>query len=148
MTPVRRQIVRLGLAVLLTATIGAACGSPVGPDGFSLDGAWTGTWTFVSAGATVTDEVDVTLSQDDESVATGTWVAASGPSGQITLSPTTSTTGTVTITFTTLGGQTCATTTSATGTASGSSLELVLIDPSASGLCQWSTANRFSLVKE
>jgi hypothetical protein len=148
MRAVRRHAAGLGLAVLLTASIGAACGSPVGPDGFSLDGEWSGTWTFVSAGATVTDDIDVALSQDDESVATGTWVAASGPSGQITLSPTTATNGTVTITFTTLSGQMCATTTSAMGTASGSSLELVLIDPSTSGICQWSTANRFSLVKE
>jgi len=140
---------RLVLAISMMMLGAAGCGSPTGPDGFSLDGAWSGTWTFVSAGATVTDQITVMLDQDDDTTASGLWTAESGPGGELTLSPRTMTTGTLTITFAALGGTTCSTTTSVTGTASGSGIELAIVDPSSSpGICQWSTSNRFSLRKQ
>ena len=138
---------RPALLVLLATMVAPACDSPVGPDGFTLEGNWTGTWRFVSAGVMVTDTVAVRLSQG-EATATGTWTAASGPSGQLTLEPRTMTSGTVTITQVLLTGQTCAATTTASGTASGQSIEIALADIPPNGSCQWATGHHFSLTRQ
>lgn len=135
------------LLALLATMIAPACDSPLGPDGFTLEGNWTGTWRFMSAGVTVTDTIAVSLSQG-ETTATGTWTAASGPSGQLTLEPRTMTSGTVTITQVLLTGQTCAATTTAGGTASGQSIEIALADITPNGPCQWASGHHFSLTRQ
>jgi hypothetical protein len=144
-----RRFVRAGClaATLCAAALAAsACDSPLGPDGFTLAGNWSGTWTFVAAGATVTDTVAVTFSQN-QSAATGTWTAESGPSGELTITARTVTTGTLTITQTTLVGDTCSATTAVSGTASGEAIELTVADIPPGGSCQWATGQRFSLTR-
>jgi hypothetical protein len=134
------------VAACLAALLAPACGSPTGPDGFDVTGNWQGTWQFVSAGATLTDEVTAVLTQSG-STASGTWSSASGVTGQMSFTPTSMMTGTLTITQMILTGQVCTATTALTGTASASRLEFMLADITPSGVCQWATAQRFLLTK-
>lgn len=134
------------LIVLSAALAGAGCDSPLGPDGFTLSGEWTGTWQYQSAGAIVTDTVTVTFAQSEDT-ATGAWTSGGGASGTLTLSPRTSTTGSMTISQTLLNGQTCTGTTTVTGSASGERIDITAADLTPNGFCQWATNQRFVLMR-
>jgi hypothetical protein len=142
MSVLRRSVV----AVVAWSIFGAGCASPTGPDGFSVDGNWNGSWSFMSGGATVTDTITTAISQSGNS-ATGPWNAASGPSGTLTFTPTTSTSGSLTIMQTVITGQVCTATTTVTGTASGTRIELTLADFPTNSSCPWATMNRFVLTR-
>lgn len=138
---------RRGVLMLVALSVlGAGCSSPTGPDGFGVDGTWSGSWSFMSGGATVTDTVTAAISQSGNS-ASGSWNAASGPSGTLTFTPTTATSGTLTIMQTVITGQVCAATTTVTGTASGTRIELTLADFPTTPFCPWATMNRFVLTR-
>ena len=141
---------RLPLVALLLAV--AACGGKGSPSSpaptLNLTGTWGGTWTFVTSGVTVSDTVAATLTQSGPGV-NGTWTSQSGATGQFTnLTPAASTSGTVSISLTTITGAVCNATVSATGTASASTIELTLGAIPPSGVCVWATGQRFSLTRQ
>lgn len=140
------QLGRLVVGIAALAAV-AACDSPTGPDGFGVEGTWSGTWQFMSGGATVTDTITATFSQNGGS-ASGTWRASTGPSGTVDISPTSATSGTLTIIQTVLTGRVCGSSTTVTGTASGTRIELTLIDFAVDQLCPWATMNRFTLTRQ
>src|SRR5690349_13863842 len=76
--PVRAMKLGLAFLVVLTAAASSCGDSPAAPAAsLNLAGNWTGTWTFVSGGATVTDTVTMTVSQSGTS-AGGQWNASGG----------------------------------------------------------------------
>ena len=144
MTRLSRSIV--AAALVLTA---AACGSssPSNPSpAFSLSGNWTGTWQYVTAGATVTDTVTAMLGQSG-STASGPWTASSGASGQLSLSVASSATGTISINLTLISS--CSSGTIAlTGTETATTIDFTLAPIPANGGCLWPTGNHFVLTKQ
>ena len=133
------------LRMLCAAGLAAStsCNSPTAP---SIDGAWAGTWQFVTAGVTVTDTVTATFSHSGANVS-GTWSSQGGASGQLTLTTGSTVTGSITITRVLATGPTCTATTALAGTASATTLDFTLTDVAPAGLCQWATANHFVLTK-
>jgi hypothetical protein len=133
-------------AALLVLT--AACGSsPSNPSSaLSLSGTWTGTWQYVTAGATVADTVTATLGQNG-STASGPWTASSGASGQLSLSVASSATGTISINLTLISS--CSSGSVAlTGTETATTLDFTLAPIPAVGACNWPTGNHFVLTKQ
>ena len=138
--------IRIVLAVCIVGIPVAWSGAadqvkPVAPP--AVTGAWTGTWRFVTGGLTVTDTVTATLTQNGTN-ATGTWMAASGTSGELSFEIRASIAGTLTMTQTTLTGQPCTATTTLSGTTTPAALEFTTTSPPPSGICQWATSNEFS----
>jgi hypothetical protein len=147
------MIRRLVFLLLMSAALGlsgSACSesTPTGPStpSLSLAGAWTGTWTFVSAGATVTDTVAMTLSQTGASV-NGQWSSSGGASGTIGFSAAATISGSAAISQTLLTGATCTASTTLTGTATTTAIQFSLGSLSGTGLCQWATGHQFSFSK-
>ena len=141
---------RISAALMLVCgLVASACGgSSTGPsDTLNLAGAWTGTWTFVSAGATVSDSVTLTVTQTGNS-ASGQWsAAASGVTGAVTFTPTADFTGTATISQTLIVGGTCSATTTLTGTASANQIRFAFGTLTPMGLCQWATNQQFTFAR-
>jgi len=134
------------LAVVLIAIAGASCDdSPSGPS-VNLAGAWTGTLTFVTSGVTVTDNVTATLNQSGSSV-TGTWTSESGTSGELTLTAAADVTGTTTISQTRITGQVCSASTSVSGPATSTRLELSLAPLTQTGVCLWAADQQIVLTR-
>jgi hypothetical protein len=105
---------------LLLSACGGSTTTPA-PTLLSLAGAWTGTWTFVSGGATVSDTVTLTLTQNPSGGSVGgQWSAAGGAGGTVSFPATADFTGTATISQTPLTGGNCSASTTITGTASAS----------------------------
>jgi hypothetical protein len=113
------------------------------PSRIDVAGSWSGTWQFQTGGATVTDSVTAQLTQTGTS-ASGTWAAAGGASGELSFTASASISGTLTISQTTVTGQTCSAMTTISGTASSSTISFTMTTPAASGICQWATGNQFS----
>lgn len=138
------------LAILIACGLAlAACGgdSPTAstPQTLNLAGNWTGTWTFVSAGATVSDAVTMTVNQNPSGTsASGQWSAAGGPAGQVTFTPGATISGTASISQTLLNGVNCSTSTTFNGTASASQIQFTLGALTPTGLCQWATNHQFT----
>ena len=129
---------------LLIGLVFAACGdSPPSPSE-SLNGNWSGTWQFRTAGVMVTENATAMLTQTGSTVS-GTWMAQSGPAGELTFAVAESFTGTLTISQTLLTGQVCSGSTTVTGSASSSRLEFAAAPIAPAGLCQWATEMQFSL---
>ncbi|HYN06437.1 MAG TPA: hypothetical protein VES67_03510 [Vicinamibacterales bacterium] len=120
-----------------------SCDSGMSPSDIDVDGSWTGTWRFVTAGVTVTDTVTARLTQDGSN-ASGTWMSESGPSGDLTFTVGASISGTLTITQTTLIGQTCSATTNLSGSAASGTIEFTTTEITPGGICQWAASNQFS----
>ena len=119
--------------------------SPSGP-GVSVAGNWTGTWQFVTAGATVTDDVTASLSESGSTVS-GTWSSRSGAAGAIPFTAGSSIAGTLTISQTLLSGLNCSATSSLSGTASATAIMFTTANIPPSGLCQWGESAKFVLNK-
>jgi hypothetical protein len=119
----------------------ARCNSDMSPS--NIEGTWNGTWQFVTGGVTVTDAVTAELTRNGSN-GTGTWAAESGPSGSLSLTLGDSLTGTLTISQTTITGQTCTATTTISGSATSSAIEFTTAEIPPSGICQWAASNRFS----
>jgi hypothetical protein len=137
------RLARLAVLAGMCALAGAGCDSDMSPSRTDVGGSWTGTWQFVTGGLTVTDAVTAMLTQNGTN-ATGTWTAASGPSGELTFAVGASITGTLTITQTTLTGQPCTATTTLTGTVTATTLEFTTTSPASTGFCQWAANNQFA----
>lgn len=123
----------------------SACGGSAtnpSPTPLNLAGNWTGTWTFVSAGATVSDAVTMTVTQTGNS-AGGQWTAASNVAGAISFTPTADFTGTASISQTLIVGGNCSASTTLTGTASATQIRFTLGTLTPVGLCQWATNQQF-----
>jgi len=141
----RRRMGAAAIAIMLAAL--AACGSEsrsqstTGPSS-SLNGPWAGTWTYVSAGLTLTDSVTATTSPYVDQVTTS-WQSAGGATGSFLVTPAPSISGTFSIQIG-AAGLSCSGTGNLTGTASASAIAFDV--PSISGSnCQWSTNNHFEL---
>ena len=135
------------LTAILVGTIlvgSVSCGSPAGPTPVvvNISGSWTGTWTFLTACVTVTDTVSVTFTQNGTS-ASGPWSSASGPGGQLNLMIGAGLSGSASINQTLLSGQNCSASTTVTGTATATRVQVTLGALQASGLCQWATNQEF-----
>ena len=131
------------VALLLLPACGGGSTSP--SPALNLAGTWTGSWQFVTSGATIVDTVTATLTQTGSTVS-GTWTSESGATGQISnLAAQSSITGSLTISQPTLTGAACTATTSVSGTASASSIDLTVPQIPASGVCQWGSSMQFSL---
>jgi len=133
-------------ACLLAA---AACGSssPSNPSpALSLSGSWSGTWQYVTAGATVTDTVTTTLGQTG-STASGPWTASSGASGQLSVTAASPLTGSITINLTLIASCSSGTVT-ITGTATATAIDFTLAPIPANGVCSWPANNHFVLTKQ
>ncbi len=107
-----------------------------------ISGAWTGTWTFLTAGVVVTDTVSVTFQQNG-TVAGGPWTSAGGPGGQLSLKVGSTVSGSVSITQLLLSGQSCNASTTVTGTATATRVQLTLGTLQGGGLCQWAANQQF-----
>lgn len=135
------------VALTLLAACGGGSTSPSPAPSLNLSGTWTGSWQFVASGATIVDTVTATLTQTGSTVS-GTWTSESGATGQITnLAAQASASGSLTISQPTLTGPTCTATTSVSGTASASSIDLTVPQIPAVGVCQWGSSMQFSLHK-
>jgi hypothetical protein len=134
---------RLWFACVCLLTL-AACDSDSSPSDIDVEGSWTGTWQFVTGGVTVTDTITATLDQDGNDV-TGTWTAASGPTGEVNFIVEASISGTITISQTTITGQACTATTTISGTASATAIDFAAATITPTGICQFAASNQFSL---
>jgi len=137
------------IGALLCGTSFAACGGPPAaptPTAVNIGGAWTGTWTFVTAGVTVTDTVSATFTQTG-TAAGGLWSAAAGPGGQMTLDVGPTLSGSVSISQTLLSGVNCTSSTTISGTASSTRVQFTLAALAPSGLCQWATNQQFTFTR-
>jgi hypothetical protein len=137
------------LAVCCALTGGCESNAPPttpAPAALNLAGTWSGSWTFVVGGATVTDTVSVTLSQTGDSV-NGTWTATGGSNGTVGFTAAATVSGSLSINHTLLTGQLCAASTTISGTATTSALQFSLGQLSSTGLCQWATGQGFSLTR-
>lgn len=138
---------RLVPSVLLVVVAAVAgCDKAPTTPSLSLAGAWSGTWTFTVAGATVTDAVSLTLTQTGAN-ASGSWTSAGGPTGTVIIAPGTDITGSFRITRTLLNGQVCEANASLTGTASDTRLQFTVGALASFGLCQWATGQQFDLTR-
>jgi len=143
MTRISRTLVVAALVLFV-----AGCGSsPSNPSpALSLSGTWTGTWQYVTAGATITDTVTTTLGQNGSS-ASGPWTASSGASGQLNLTVASSASGTMTINITLISS--CSSGNVAlTGTETATTIDFTLAPIPASGSCTWPTGNHFVLTRQ
>jgi len=138
------------IALLLSAS---ACGdSPTQPSNdtppgtIDVAGEWSGSWTYTAAGVTVTDEVTMTLGMSG-GMASGSWTAASGASGQVSFSSQATMSGTLTINQAVLGQSSCNGSTTIAGTAAGARLDFTVADIAPSGVCQWGTGGRFVVTR-
>ena len=134
----------LGAGLFLTACGSDSPGAP--SPSLNLAGPWTGTWSFVSGGATVSDTVTVTLTQSGTSVG-GQWSATGGAAGTVAFPPTADFTGTASISQTLITGGNCSATTTLTGTASANQVRFTLGTLTPTGLCQWATNHQFTLTR-
>ena len=143
---------KISRAVLLVCSLALhGCGgsnTTPSPTPLNLAGTWTGTWMFVSGGATVSDTVTLTLSQNPtgDSVG-GQWSATGNAAGNVSFAPTASFTGTITISQTLITGVNCSTSTTVTGTASASQIQYTLGTLTPVGLCQWAATNQFTFTR-
>ena len=135
------------LALLCVVTLAVACGSnpPTSPSP-PLTGPWNGTWQYVSGGATVTDTVNATIS-DNGTELTGTWTSASGATGTLRFAPGPAIKGTFSIAQPWFTGGVCAGNTTLEGTASASAVDFTLAQIPPSGVCIWGSNQKFSLHK-
>jgi len=146
----------LRCVALLALIFSASCGgsSPTTPapsTSASADvaGNWTGTWSFVASGVTVTDNVRAVFTVGSAGI-TGSWTSDSGPTGTMTFSslpPGSNVPGTFTIQTTTLSGAACSAQASMTGVASGTTMEVAITSIAGTATCVWATDHRFSLRK-
>lgn len=126
-------------------TLAAACGSssPSSPTSISIEGNWSGTWSFVTSGVTVTDNVTVTFTQPSN--ANGTWNADNGAAGTFQFAVASTVTGTMVINQTRIGGGLCSATGNLTGTVSSTAMTLNVPSLPTTTQCNWATNNQFSL---
>ena len=142
-----RRRVAIAAALMLFTACGGGSTSPSPTPALNLAGTWTGSWQFVTSGATIVETVTATLTQTGSTVS-GTWTSESGATGQISnLAAQASVSGSLTISQPTLTGPTCTTTTSVSGTASASAIDLTVPQIPATGVCQWGSSMQFSLHK-
>jgi hypothetical protein len=139
---------RLGRLMIVATVLwlAAACGSstPSSPAAvIPIAGNWSGTWSFVTSGVTVTDNVTVTFTQ--ASSATGTWSADNGATGTFQFAVASTVTGTMVISQSPVGGGTCSATGNLTGSVSSTAMTLTVPTLPATAQCSWSTNNQFSL---
>ena len=137
---------KIGRALLVMfALVTSSCGdSPSEPTAsLNLAGTWTGTWTFVSGGATVSDAVTMTVSQNGTS-AGGQWTAAGGAGGTVQFSPAADFSGTASISQTLIIGGNCNASTTISGTATSNQIRFTYGTLTPTGLCQWSASNQFT----
>ena len=134
--------------LLLFAFAVSFCGdTPSEPSAaLNLAGNWTGTWTFVSGGATVSDAVTMTVSQNG-TVAGGQWSAAGGAAGNVQFSPAADFTGTANISQTLIIGGNCSASTTISGTATSNQIRITYGTLAPTGLCQWSASNQFTFTR-
>jgi hypothetical protein len=136
----RSRVVIVSAMLVVAAACGSSPSAPSSP-ALSLAGSWSGTWQFVTAGATVTDAVTANLTQSGSAVS-GPWTAASGATGQLNFTAGSTVSGTMTITQSIV--TTCSTAAiSLSGTATTTSLDFTLAPIPSSGTCQWPTGNHF-----
>ena len=138
----RGLLLGLGLVV-------AACGSdtPGSPSPtMNLAGAWTGTWSFVAGGATVTDTVAMTLAQNGTTVS-GQWSSAGNAAGTVSFTAGADFTGTVSFSQTLITGGNCSASTTMTGTASANQIQFTPGTLTSAGLCQWATNQQFTFAR-
>ena len=141
-----RRLATAVVLILLNACGGGST-SPSPAPTLTLAGTWSGSWQFVTSGATIVDTVTATLTQTGATVS-GTWTSESGATGQISnLAAQSSVTGSVTISQPTITGTACTATTSVSGTASASAIDLTVPQIPPSGVCQWGSSMQFSLRK-
>jgi hypothetical protein len=139
---------RAGLALIVAGLMLWACSdTPGGPTNtLSLAGAWSGTWSFSSGGAIVTDNVTMTVTQTGTAVG-GQWTATGGAGGTIAFTAGSEFTGTASISQTLIIGGNCSANTTISGTATQSQIKFTLGTLTPTGLCQWSTGNQFTFSK-
>ena len=137
-----------GALVIAACVLIASCGdSPTPPTTtLNLAGAWTGTWTFTSGGAMVTDTVTMTVSQTGTS-AVGQWSSTSGAAGTVTFTATEEFTGSAGLSQTLIIGGNCTASTTLTGTASMNQIKFTLGALTPTGLCQWAPSNQFTFTR-
>jgi hypothetical protein len=143
MKPRRYRSGAAAVAIMLAVACGgeSSSQSTTGPSP-SLNGPWVGTWTYVSAGLTITDPVTATTTPY-VTQATTTWQSAGGATGSFVVTPGASISGTFSIQIGAAGFN-CSGTGTLTGTASAAAIAFDV--PSISGsICQWSTNNHFDL---
>lgn len=143
-----RAILRAAATVVVAGSAWACGGSTTtpSPPALSLGGTWTGTWTFVAAGATVVDTVTLTLSQSGGTAA-GQWSASSGPGGTISFPVGDTIAGATSISQTIITGPNCFAETTVTGTATATSLKFTLGPLTNAGLCQWAASHQFAFTR-
>jgi hypothetical protein len=107
---------------------------------------WTGTWTFTSGGAIVSDTATVTLAQTGTS-ASGSWSAGAGPGGQLTLTIGANISGTISVSQTLLNGVNCSASTTVAGSATSTQISFTLVALAPTGLCQWATNQQFTFTR-
>ena len=140
---------KLARALLVAGSLVlSGCGdSPTPPTTMlNLAGSWTGSWTFPSGGATVTDTVTMTVTQTG-TAAGGQWTATGGAAGTVAFTAAADFTGTANISQTLIIGGNCSAATTLTGTASANQIRFTLGTLTPAGLCQWATSNQFTFTR-
>jgi hypothetical protein len=140
--------------VIVLLILSASCGgssptSPAASSSADVAGNWTGTWSFVASGVTVTDNVRAVFTIGSAGIA-GHWTSDSGPTGTMTFSslpPGTNVSGTFTIQTMTLSGAACSAQAPMTGVATGITMEVAIMSIAGTATCVWATDHRFTLKK-
>ena len=136
--------IRSALMLACGLALSSCGGSTTGPsEPLNLAGNWTGTWTYISGGATVTDAVTMTVTMNGGSAA-GQWSAAGNVAGTVSFTASTDFTGMASISQTLIIGGNCSTTTTVTGTASANQIRFTLGTLTPVNLCQWAASNQFT----
>jgi hypothetical protein len=148
MAPRSRRQISVAIVMLLAASCGGSSASqPTSPTQFVMQN-WIGTWTFVTSGVTVADNVHVSFIVGTD--ARGSWLADSGPTGLINMPslPTgTAASGTLTITETNIRGETCSAQGAVSATGTATTMEIAIGAMPSTSACEWATDQHFSLKK-
>lgn len=146
MTARRLIVVAVAGALFVSGGCGSS-GAPTAPTApFSVSGTWTGTFEYVTAGVTVTDEVTLILTQPSTS-ASGSWSAGSAATGTASFGVASSVTGNFTISQPNVGGAPCTGSSTLSGSASSTSLVLNIANLTPTAACPWATGMKLTLKK-
>jgi hypothetical protein len=139
---------RLGwlVAVAFAASCGGGSSSTSPSSNLNLTGTWSGRFEYQTAGATVSDDVTMVISQPS-TTATGNWSAGGLTTGTVSFAAVATVSGAFTITQTNIASAACTGSSTISGTATATDLVFTVANVAQTAACPWATGMKFTLKK-